>query len=356
MPTASAIKARAREIGFDLCGIAPAESFPELKRLPEWLADGHAGEMTYLERSAATRADVRHFLPTARSVIVTGSIYETGEAAPLEPPPGSVTVARYARGADYHVVIVERLEALVAWMQEQGGEPFEAAVFADKHPVQERVYARHAGLGWIGKNTCVINPDLGSWMLLGGIACSLDLEPDPPGADQCGACTICLDACPTGALIEPYVLDARRCISYLTIELEGPIPEPLRPAVGNHVYGCDICQEVCPYNLAPARSSDPAWQASPARSALDAAALFELSDQELHARVAGSAMTYTALSRLRRNLAVAIGNSGLPDAASSLDRPGRGVRNAAPSAATPLVREHVEWARTRLRDEATSEA
>lgn len=348
MLTASAIKQRARELGFDLCGIAPATSFPELARLPEWIAEGHAGEMTYLERSAATRSDIRQFLPSTRSVIVTGTVYETGDAPPLEPAAGSATIARYARGADYHVVLGERLDALVAWMHERA-DPFDAAVFVDKHPVQERVYAQHAGLGWIGKNTCVINPELGSWLLLGGIACSLDLEPDAPGADQCGSCTLCLDACPTGALVEPQVLDSRRCISYLTIELEGSIPEPLRPAIGDHVFGCDICQEVCPFNLAPARTSDPAWSPRPERDALQAAELFEMSDQELHVRVRGSAMTYTALSRLRRNLAVVIGNSGVADLALVLDRPGRSLKNAAPSAATPLVREHVEWAKDQLR-------
>lgn len=352
MITAAAIKEQAREAGFDLCGIAPAAAFPELGRLAEWLALGYGGEMAYLERSAGVRSDITHFLPSARSVIVTGTLYHSRETPELEPPAGSATIARYARGSDYHRVLTERLDALVAWMRERHDEPFDAAIFADKHPVQERVFAAHAGIGWIGKNTCVINPELGSWLLLAGIACSLPLEADAPGTDQCGSCTLCLDACPTGALVDPRVLDATRCISYLTIELHGSIPEPLRPAIGDHVFGCDICQEVCPFNLAPANTTDAAWMPSPDRDAPRAAELFELSDDELHRRVKGSAMTYTALSRLRRNLAVVIGNAGTPAAARSLDRAGGGVRNAAPSAATDLVREHVAWAKARLADEA----
>jgi epoxyqueuosine reductase len=348
MITATAIKTRAKEIGFDLCGIAPAAAFPELARLPEWLANGYAGEMKYLARSADVRADVRHFLPTARSVIVTATLYEHGDASRREAAPGEATIARYARGADYHHVLAKRLETLLAWMRAQESSPFDAVIFVDKHPVQERVYAQHAGVGWIGKNTCVINPELGSWLLLAGVASSLDLDVDRAAFDQCGSCTICLDACPTGALVEPHVLDATRCISYLTIELHGSIPERLRPAIGNHLYGCDICQEVCPYNLAPATTSDSAWRPSPHRESPQASELFELSDRELHARVDGSAMTYTALSRLRRNLAVVIGNSGIRSSAASLDRPGRGVRNTAPSASTEIVREHVAWAKRRL--------
>ncbi len=350
MITAQAVKARAAELGFDACGVAPAAALPELQYLPEWLASGYAGEMVYMHKSAATRADIRHFLPSARSVIVTGTVYATREARASAPPPDPddrVQVARYARGQDYHHVLAERLEALVAWMQKECGEPLEAAIFVDKHHVQERVYARHAGIGWIGKNSCVINPDLGSWLLLAGVATSLPLEPDAPALDQCGSCTLCLDSCPTGALVEPHVLDATKCISYLTIELEGPIPERQRPDVGTHLFGCDICQEVCPWNLAPATTDDPAWQPR-ARDGARAAALWQQTDQELHGFVRGSAMTHTSLARLRRNLALVIGNTGDPSLAPVLDAPGHGVRNAAHSAHTAVVREAVEWARTRL--------
>ena len=348
--TAGAIKRQAQALGFDLCGVAPAASLPELAYLPEWLASGYAGEMVYLHKSAAARSDIRNFLPGARSVIVTGTVYNTETAGSGIRAPGSdqIQVARYARGRDYHVVLAERLEALVAWMRGQHVEPFEAAVFVDKHHVQERVYARHAGIGWIGKNTCVINPELGSWLFLSGIATDLALDADPPALDQCGACTLCLDACPTGALVDAHVLDATRCISYLTIEAEGAIPEERRAQIGHHAYGCDICQEVCPWNLAPPRSLDPAWQAV-RRDGVSAVSLWQRSDDELHQFVKGSAMTHLSLAGLRRNLATVIGNSGDAALLPALEGPGRGVKNAAHSAFTPAVAETVAWARERLK-------
>jgi epoxyqueuosine reductase len=343
--TSEALKQKARELGFDLCGVAPAAALPELTALPQWLARGYAGEMRYLEHTADTRSDIRRFLPTAQSVIVTGSIYFTDSEQPIEAPPDAAQVARYAWGEDYHRVIGERLEALVAWMREVHPDPFDARVFVDKHHVQDRVYALHAGLGWIGKNTCVINPDLGSWFLIGGIACSLPFETDTPVVDHCGACTICMDACPTGAIVEPHLVDATKCISYLTIELDGPIPESDRHNVGSHLFGCDVCQDVCPYNLAPLPSTDSAWQPRAHRENARAGELWQRSDQDLHGFVKGSAMTYVPLSRLRRNLAVVIGNSNDRAASEALDRPGHGLRNAAPSAQTELVQEHVAWAR-----------
>jgi epoxyqueuosine reductase len=232
-------------------------------------------------------------------------------------------------------------------MKSASSEPFEAAHFVDKHHVQERVYAQHAGIGWIGKNTCVINRDQGSWMFLAGIATSLALEADAPAFDQCGACTLCIDACPTGAIVDARVLDATKCISYLTIEVDGPIPEEQRAHIGNHVYGCDICQDVCPWNLAPAVSDDAAWQA-PQRDGLSAADLWQRSDFDLHQLVKGSAMTYLPMSRLRRNLAIVIGNSGEAGHAELLDLPGGGIRNAANSAKTPVVADAVAWAKRKL--------
>jgi epoxyqueuosine reductase len=370
MLTAADIKSHALGLGFDLCGIAPAMAFPELSHLREWLDRGRAGEMFYLRNSAETRSDIRNFLPTARSVIVMGTVYATAD--PAEParasdahgandaPPAehdgrgvptataTARIARYARGADYHVVLAERLDALVTWMRQEHGEPFDAAIFVDKHHVQERVFARHAGIGWVGKNTCVINPDIGSWIFLSGVAVSLALAPDAPVADHCGACTLCLDSCPTGALVDAYELDATRCISYLTIELKHEIPEAQRASIADHVFGCDICQDVCPWNLAPLATLDPAWQPRPGRTSSTAAELWERSDAELHAIVEGSAMTRRSIARLRRNLAVVLGNSGDAAAADVLDRPGGGVRRAAPSADTPLVREHVAWAKRQL--------
>lgn len=348
MLTTASIKQQAVTLGFEICGVAPAAALPELAFLPDWLARGYAGEMIYLHKSAETRSDIRRFLPGARSVIVAGAIYNTEQPGSGPRAPGSVQVARYARGQDYHLVLAERLQQLVAWMRERHSAPFETAIFVDKHHVQERVYAQHAGIGWIGKNSCVINPELGSFMFLCGIATSLALEADAPAADQCGACTLCIDSCPTGALVDAHVLDATKCISYLTIEVAGAIPESQRPQLGDHAYGCDICQDVCPWNLAPVLTADPVWTAT-ARDGASAAELWQRTDDELHAFVIGSAMTHLPLSGLRRNLATVIGNSGDAALAEVLDRPGHGVKNAAHSAHTPVVEEAVTWAKGRLK-------
>ena len=341
MLTAAALKSHAYELGFNLCGIAPATALPELTHLREWLDRGYAGEMLYLHRSADARADIRHFLPSARSVVVTGTLYYTGD--------GTDAIARYAWGEDYHLVLADRLQQLVAWMREQHAKDFEASIFVDKHHVQERVFARHAGLGWVGKNSCIINPEIGSWVFLAGVATSLELPIDTPLADQCGTCTLCLDACPTGALVDEYQLDATRCISYLTIEHQGAIPEDKRAALGNHIFGCDICQDVCPWNLAPLASLDPAWQPRAGRAEATAADLWRQSDFELHNMMEGSAMLRTTMSRLRRNLAVVLGNDGGRAAADALDHPGGSVPRSAQAAETELVQEHVRWAKDRLK-------
>ena len=347
MLSTAAIKQHAAALGFDLCGIAPAQAFPELALLNDWLASGYAGEMQYMYNSADRRADIRNFLPTARSVIVTATVYNTAATAGSKAAGDAIQVAKYARGQDYHKVLGERLHELREWMRAHSPEPFDAEIFVDKHHVQERVFAHYAGLGWIGKNTCLINREQGSWLFLAGIATSLELDPDEPGFDQCGACTLCIDACPTGALVDARVLDATKCISYLTIEVDGPIPEAQRAQIGTHAYGCDICQDVCPWNLAAPVSDDPAWQATQ-RDGLSASDLWRRSDFDLHQLVRGSAMTYLPLSRFRRNLAIVIGITGHPELAAVLDQPGGGVRNAARSAATPVVEDAVEGAHDSL--------
>jgi epoxyqueuosine reductase len=350
MLNADTIKQRVAGLGFDLCGISPAQAFPELGFLETWLARGYVGEMDYLRKSAHVRADIRNFLPSARSVIVMGTIYNTDPGSGIGDRGSgkdAIKVARYARGLDYHKVIEDRLLELIDWMKAQSAGPFEAAHFVDKHQVQERVFARHAGIGWIGKNTCVINPELGSWMFLSGIATSLDLQADAPVGDRCGSCTLCIDGCPTGALVDERELDATKCISYLTIETERDIPREQRALIGQHAWGCDVCQEVCPWNLAAAVTRDAVWQ-GPARDGVSAAHLWQLSDDELHDVIKGSAMTHVPLSRLRRNLAVVVGNSGDPDLADVLDRPGQGRKNAARSSLTPSVADAVEWARQEL--------
>jgi len=306
--TSEGVKYRARQLGFDLCGIAPAGALPELRLLRQWIDRGYAGTMGYLPRTAERRADVRRVMPSARSVIVTGTVYNTGEPYSIERrDPGAAEIARYAQADDYHDVIGGRLDSLVVWMREQHPESFDTRAYVDTGPVQERVYAQYAGLGWIGKNTCVINPDLGSWILLAEIVCSLPLEADQPALDQCGTCTLCLDACPTGAFIEPHVLDATRCISYLTIEYRGEIPQEHHAAVGNHVFGCDICQEVCPWNAMPA-TANGTW---PSRGALSVPRLAELSartDEQLAELIRGTPLARAGVNGLRRNITVALTN------------------------------------------------
>ncbi len=308
--TSSAVKQHARLLGFDLCGIAPATDHPELKFYSEWLECGYAGEMTYLHRSAERRSDVRHVVPSAQTVIVTGTLYNTDRPYSTEiADQRRAQIARYAWGDDYHDVIGRRLDALLTWMREQSEQPFDARPYVDTGPVQERVYAQHAGIGWIGKNTCVINPEIGSWIFLGVIICSLPLAVDAPSLDQCGSCTLCIEACPTQAIVAPAVLDSTRCISYLTIELKGEIPAEHQTGLGSHVYGCDVCQEVCPWNTTAPRSIDPAWQPRPAWDRVDLLTLEQRSDEELTAGLRGSPLKRAKVRGLRRNVAVALRNS-----------------------------------------------
>ncbi|MBI3262337.1 MAG: tRNA epoxyqueuosine(34) reductase QueG [Acidobacteria bacterium] len=343
--TSAAIRQKALETGFDVCGIARAETYPELTYLREWLRAGYAGEMQYMHRTAERRADVRRLLPSARSVIVAASLYNVDRPYSTEiADPGEAIVSRYAWGEDYHEVMRARLDALLDWMRAEHDGPFDARAYVDTGPVQERVYAQHAGVGWIGKNTCVINPGLGSWIFLSEIICSLDLEPDQAALDQCGSCTLCLEACPTHAIVEPWKLDATRCLSYLTIELRGSIPEPWRDAVGAHVYGCDICQDVCPWNHHAPLSLDPAWLPRPAFDRPRLIALSRRSDAELGGLLQKSAMSRAGLEGLRRNVAVALGNSRETGARGALDE----SDSERPSARAPLVAEHVEWARSKL--------
>src|ERR1700678_4526194 len=242
---------QARGVGFDLCGVAPADAFPELAQGPTWLESGHAGEMKDLHDER--RVDPRSALDGARSVIVVAlnynapQPYSTEQAAVHDEDSPRGWISRYAWGDDYHEVLREKLNALVARMHAHWPEPFDARAYVDTGPVIERVTAKYAGLGWLAKNTCLINEQIGSWLFLGVIITTLDLElslasDDSPAPDRCGTCTLCLDACPTQAFTEARVLDARRCISYLTIELRTAIPEDLRSAMGNAVIGCDICQ------------------------------------------------------------------------------------------------------------------
>jgi len=253
---------QAKTLGFDLCGVVRAEQFTELKRMPEWLARGYAGEMKYL--ADPRRSHPQTVMPGIRSVIVGLLNYNTARPLSTDLVPHGENgeprgwISRYAWGDDYHDVLRERLHALRESLRERFTGPFEARAYVDTGPVQERVLAKYAGLGWLGKNTLLLNQMLGSFFFLGVILTTLDLQPtlganELPPPDLCGTCRRCLDACPTQAFAEPYVMDARKCISYLTIELHGPIPEEFREPMGNHVFGCDICQDVCPWKE-PART------------------------------------------------------------------------------------------------------
>jgi epoxyqueuosine reductase len=260
---------QAKSLGFDLCGVVRADSFPELQQSSEWLRRGYAGEMKYL--ADPRRSDLQAVLPGARSVIVCLLNYHTEHplsteaAARIGDQEPRGWISRYAWGDDYHEVLRERLDALAEFLRKRYAQPFEARTYVDTGPLHERVLAKYAGLGWLGKNTLLLNNVLGSLFFLGVLLTTLELEPtlapnELPPPDLCGSCRQCLDACPTQAFAEPYVLDARRCISYLTIELRGSIPEEFRELMGNHVFGCDICQDVCPWNRRAPVSALPEFQ------------------------------------------------------------------------------------------------
>ena len=315
----------AKTIGFDLCGIVRLEGFPELAQFEEWLARGYGGEMKYLEDPR--RRDPSLLLENARSAIVCALNYNTAHNYLVDsaPTPHSAEprgwISRYAWGRDYHEVLWEKLNALSVSLAEKFLELFAARAYADTGPIAERIFAKYAGLGWLGKNTLLLNEALGSWFFLGVIVTSLDLAPSlklasSPQPDLCGNCRQCLDACPTGALVGPYVMDARRCISYLTIELRGGIPEEFREPIGRQVYGCDICQDVCPYNRqAP---TTPLTDFQPRQTATGESLLLPslewlagLTEEEFRRVFRGSAIKRTKWNGLVRNACIALGNAAL---------------------------------------------
>jgi epoxyqueuosine reductase len=375
---------QARGAGFDLCGIAPVATattqtsdenaldgiFEELAHLPEWLARGYAGEMNYL--GDARRGDPRLVLDGARSLIVVGLNYNSALPYSTELP---VTrggdaprgwISRYAWGDDYHEVLREKLEMVVANMRRQFTEPFEARAYVDTGPVIERVAGKYAGLGWLAKNTCLINEGTGSWLFLGVIVTTLDLAPfipgESPAPDLCGNCRLCLDACPTQAFPAPYVLDATRCISYLTIELRGAIPEELRPPMGRAVIGCDICQDVCPWNrkspVTPLAAFQPRQvlgsrgefsegKQDTSLFAPELETLASLTQEEFSATFRGSAVKRAKWRGMVRNACVALGNSGV-ERNSDAHKRVVGLLERLADGDDAMIAEHASWAIARL--------
>src|SRR5215469_2640783 len=326
---------RSQSLGFALCGVAPAERFPELGRYSEWLDRGYAGEMKYLHDPR--RRDPRMAVAEARSLIVCALNYNSPLPYSTEPPAESTGldaarprgwISRYAWGDDYHEVLWAKLNALVAELRGHFSEPFEARAYADTGPIHERAAAKYAGIGWLGKNTLLINQQAGSWLFLGAIVTTLPLLPtlgpdQLPPADRCGSCRACLEACPTQAIVEPYVMDASRCIAYLTIELRGSLPEALREPMGRHVFGCDICQDVCPWNRKSPRTEANEFQPrmfaaseqSQSRDSLfqpDLLRLASLSEAQFRAWFRSSPVKRTKWRGLVRNACIALGNTGLP--------------------------------------------
>ncbi len=349
---AAALSALVREtaaaLGFDLVGIAPAGPSPDYARFASWLAAGYAGEMDYLMRRAGERADLRAVWPDARSAIVLGANYFTGELpASVRADPSRGLIAAYACGDDYHDQVKSRLFELDAAIRAATGRTTLGRAFVDTGPVLERSWAATAGLGFIGKNTCLIVPRLGSWLFLAVLLVPEELadgrwqvadgETCRAVTGTCGACTRCLTVCPTGAFPAAHVLDARRCISYLTIELRGPIPVELRPALGNWIFGCDLCQIVCPWNRRFARPTRlPAFAPRPDMAAPKLLDLLALDEAGFRRRFRRSPVLRTKRRGLLRNVCVALGNWGSPEATPGL--------SAALNDHEPLIRGHAAWA------------
>jgi epoxyqueuosine reductase len=380
------VEEQARGVGFDLCGVAPVEGLEELGHLPEWLASGYAGEMKYLHDER--RGDPRMTLAGARSLIVVALNYNTDHLhTPEAQTPGAHIsevrtakarsadgdgaprgwISRYAWGDDYHDVLREKLNALVAAMRAEFGEQFETRAYVDTGPIIERVAAKYAGLGWLAKNTFLINQRMGSWLFLGAMVTTLELAPSiAPGEalprDLCGSCTRCLEACPTDAFPRPYVLDARKCISYLTIELRGAIPEDLRAPMGSAVIGCDICQDVCPWNrkapMTTLAAFQPRWfdEVSGARDDQDGAKSFlapelewmaSLTQEEFSRIFRKSAAKRAKWRGVVRNACVALGNARIAEGSEARARVMSLLERLAASD-DALIAEHARWAVERL--------
>ncbi len=331
----------AQELGFDLCRIAPASAPPHAAEFRAWLDDGRAGEMSWLERNKDRRTDPQAVLPGAKSVVVLAMNYWHKDAPPN--PQSTGRIARYAWGDDYHEVIEKKLRAMDEWLRVRGGAQ---RCYVDTGPVLERDFAALAGAGWHGKSTMLIHPKLGTWFFLAEILTTLDLAPDAPMPDHCGRCTRCIDACPTAAITAPHQLDARRCISYLTIELKGSIPLEFRAAIGDRIYGCDACLDACPWNRFARASRETAFAT---REVVDGWTLREflaLDDDAFRALFRKSPIKRIKRRGFLRNVCVALGNVGMSDDLPALELAARD--------AEPLIAEHAAWAIGRIRQRSAA--
>ena len=337
------LKARAAELGFALSGVAPATAADGFPRFAAWLDRGFAGEMGYLHKHRAQREHPESILDGVRSVLMVGMEYG-GESPGTAVPGLAARIARYAAGPDYHRYLWDRLNLLADWLR-AAAPGSEAEAVADTAPLLERDFARRAGLGWVGKNTMLIHPQRGSFFFLGAVLTSLELPPDEPFAgSHCGTCTACLTACPTAAFPEPHVLDATKCISYLTIELRGPVPEELREPLGNWLYGCDVCQDVCPWNR---KATGPAaFPHDPALARLDPIELLGLDEVAFRDRFKKTSLWRNRRPGLLRNAALVLGNTGDERALPALER-------AAATEPDP-IREAASWAIGRIRQRTSS--
>jgi epoxyqueuosine reductase len=339
------IKAEAQRLGFALAGVSPVTVAPREQSFADWLRKGLGGEMGYLNRTEELRRDPKKLVPWAVSVVSVGMNYLTPYERPKHPDGARGWISRYAWGDDYHDLMQQRLDALLEEIRGMTGGPVEGRAFVDSGPVLERGIAGVAGVGWIGKNTQLISPKKGSWFFLGELFLDLELEYDRPIRDRCGRCQLCLDACPTGAFAGPYILDARRCISYLTIELKGAIPYDLRPLIGNHVFGCDICQEVCPYNVKAEPTDEAGFSPREGLYAPELIPLLSLTEEDFRRRFKGSPLLRAKRRGFLRNVAVALGNLKSAEAVPAL--------GGALADHDALVRRHAAWA---LGEVATPEA
>lgn len=333
-----AIRQRARELGFDECRFTTAAAPESAGVFQQWLASGCHGEMAYLQRNAPKRMDPQQVLSGARSIISLAVDYTRKADSPA---PEEGFVARYARFADYHDVLGQRLQELTAVVNELGGAGTRSLWYVDTGPLLERSLAQRAGVGFIGKHTNLISRRLGNFLFLSEIITTLPTDPDAPEKNRCGSCTLCIAACPTGAITAPFQLDARLCISYLTIELKGSIPEALRPAIGNRIFGCDDCLAVCPWNRFAREGRLLKQYARADLDAVDLLELLSLNEAQFRERFAGTPLLRSKRRGLLRNVCVALGNTAGANALPALDK--------ATQDPEPLIAEHARWAAQQIR-------